>query len=46
VRGAVDGKVAVATWNATKLIWLEHQLHFFVEPSVQRGRRASTGSWT
>jgi membrane-associated phospholipid phosphatase len=35
VRGAVDGKVAVATWNATKLIWLEHQLHFFVEPSVQ-----------
>jgi hypothetical protein len=35
VRGTVDGKVAVATWNATKLIWLEHQLHFFVEPSVQ-----------
>jgi len=35
VRGAVDGKVAVATWNATKLIWLEHTLHMFVEPSVQ-----------
>jgi membrane-associated phospholipid phosphatase len=35
VRGAVDGKVAVASWNATKLIWLEHKLHFFVEPSVQ-----------
>jgi membrane-associated phospholipid phosphatase len=35
VRGAVDGKVGVASWNATKLIWLEHKLHFFVEPSVQ-----------
>jgi membrane-associated phospholipid phosphatase len=35
VRGAVEGKVGIASWNATKLIWLEHKLHFFVEPSVQ-----------
>jgi PAP2 superfamily len=35
VRGAVDSKVATASWNATKIINLEHSLHFFVEPSVQ-----------
>ncbi len=35
VRGLVDHKAAVAFWNATKVITLEHQLHFFVEPSVQ-----------
>lgn len=35
VRGMVDGQIAVANWNATKLIWIEHQLGFFVEPSLQ-----------
>lgn len=35
VRGMADGQVAAATWNATKIINLEHQLHLFVEPSVQ-----------
>ncbi len=43
VRGMVDSKVAVATWNATKLIWLEHKLHFFVEPSIQAW--ASSKTW-
>ncbi len=35
VRGTVDGKVAVAAWNATKIINLEHSLHVFAEPNVQ-----------
>lgn len=35
VRGAVDGRVATAAWNATKIINLEHTLNIFVEPSVQ-----------
>ena len=35
VRGTVDGKVATAAWNATKIINLEHSLHVFAEPSVQ-----------
>jgi membrane-associated phospholipid phosphatase len=43
VRGAVDGKVAVAAWNATKIINLEHTLHIFAEPSVQAW--ASSQSW-
>lgn len=43
VRGTVDGKVAVAAWNATKIINLEHSLHVFVEPSVQAW--ASSKSW-
>ncbi|MDO8187029.1 phosphatase PAP2 family protein [Conexibacter sp. JD483] len=42
VRGMVDGKGAVAAWNATKIINLEHSLHVFVEPSVQSWA-ASTG---
>ena len=43
VRGAVDGKVAVAAWNATKIINLEHSLHVFAEPSVQAW--ASSRGW-
>jgi len=43
VRGSVDGKVAVAAWNATKIINLEHSLHVFAEPSVQTW--ASSRSW-
>ncbi|MCW2953684.1 MAG: hypothetical protein JWQ48_2854 [Conexibacter sp.] len=43
VRGLVDGKVAVATWNATKIINFEHSLHIFAEPSVQAW--ASGKSW-
>jgi membrane-associated phospholipid phosphatase len=43
VRGAVDGKIAVAAWNATKIINLEHSLHVFVEPSVQAW--ASSKRW-
>lgn len=35
VRGAVEGQVGLASWHATELIWLEHQLHLFIEPSVQ-----------
>jgi membrane-associated phospholipid phosphatase len=35
VRGSVSGRVAVAAWNATKIINLEHSLHVFAEPSVQ-----------
>jgi membrane-associated phospholipid phosphatase len=35
VRGTADGKVAVAAWNATKIINLEQNLHVFAEPSVQ-----------
>ncbi len=35
VRGLVNSKVAVATWNATKIINLEHSLHIFAEPSIQ-----------
>jgi membrane-associated phospholipid phosphatase len=35
VRGMVDNKAGLAAWNATKVIWLEHKLHFFVEPSIQ-----------
>jgi hypothetical protein len=42
VRGIADGKAAVAAWNATKIINLEHSLHVFVEPSVQSWA-ASTG---
>jgi membrane-associated phospholipid phosphatase len=39
VRGLVDGNdVAKATWNAYKVINLEHTLHIWVEPSIQ--------SWT
>ena len=43
VRGAVDGQVATAAWNATKIINLEHTLNIFVEPSVQAW--ASSRSW-
>jgi len=43
VRGAVDGKGAVAAWNATKVINLEHSLHVFIEPSVQSW--AASKSW-
>jgi membrane-associated phospholipid phosphatase len=43
VRGTVDGKVATAAWNATKIINLEHSLHVFVEPSVQAW--ASSKQW-
>lgn len=43
VRGSVDGKVAVAAWNATKVINLEHNLHVFAEPSVQAW--ASSRRW-
>jgi hypothetical protein len=35
IRGLIAEQAAAATWNATKLIWLEHRLGFFVEPSVQ-----------
>jgi membrane-associated phospholipid phosphatase len=35
VRGLFDDKAGLAAWNATKVIWLEHKLHFFVEPSIQ-----------
>src|ERR1700754_2580846 len=42
VRGIADGKGAVAAWNATKIINLEHSLHVFIEPSVQSWA-ASTG---
>lgn len=35
VRGIVDGNVGEASWNATKIIDLEHSLKIFVEPSVQ-----------
>ncbi len=35
VRGLVDHRTAIAFWNATKVITLEHRLHFFVEPSIQ-----------
>lgn len=42
VRGTIDGQIAVANWNATKLIWLEHQLGFFVEPSVQAWATSKT----
>jgi PAP2 superfamily len=35
VRGSVNGKVATAAWNATKIINLEHSLHVFAEPTVQ-----------
>lgn len=43
VRGAVDGQVATAAWNATKIINLEHSLNIFVEPSVQAW--ASSKGW-
>jgi membrane-associated phospholipid phosphatase len=43
VRGAVDGKVTTAAWNATKIINLEHTLHIFAEPSVQAW--ASSKAW-
>ena len=43
VRGTVDGKVAVAAWNATKIINLEQSLHVFAEPSVQAW--ASSSEW-
>jgi membrane-associated phospholipid phosphatase len=36
VRGLIDGNdAAQATWNATKIINLEHTLHIFVEPNIQ-----------
>ena len=36
VRGLVnDNDVALASWNATKVIDLERALHVFVEPSIQ-----------
>lgn len=35
VRGMADGQWAAANLNATNLIWIEHQLGFFIEPSVQ-----------
>lgn len=43
VRGNVDGRVATAAWNATKIINLEHSLHVFAEPSVQAW--ASSKHW-
>jgi membrane-associated phospholipid phosphatase len=43
VRGTVDGRVATAAWNATKIINLEHSLHVFAEPSVQAW--ASSRHW-
>lgn len=43
VRGAVEGRVATAAWNATKIINLEHSLHVFAEPSVQAW--ASSKAW-
>jgi hypothetical protein len=43
VRGTVDGKVAAAAWNATKIINLEHSLNMFAEPSVQAW--ASSRTW-
>jgi membrane-associated phospholipid phosphatase len=43
VRGVVDGKVATAAWNATKIINLEHSLNIFAEPSVQTW--ASSKQW-
>jgi membrane-associated phospholipid phosphatase len=43
VRGAVNGRVSTAAWNATKLIWVEHKLHIFVEPSIQAW--ATSKSW-
>lgn len=43
VRGFADGKAAVAAWNATKIINLEHSLNLFVEPSVQSW--ASSVGW-
>ncbi len=43
VRGAMDGRVATAVWNATKIINLEHSLHVFAEPSVQTW--ASSKAW-
>ncbi|ADB49225.1 phosphatase PAP2 family protein [Conexibacter woesei] len=42
VRGAADGKAAVAAWNATNIIGLEQSLNLFIEPSVQAWA-ASTG---
>ena len=44
VRGTVDGKVAVAAWNATKVISVERRLHVFIEPTLQAGRRAGAAS--
>ncbi|MGB2711309.1 MAG: phosphatase PAP2 family protein [Conexibacter sp.] len=43
VRGTVDGKVATAAWNATKIINLEQSMHMFAEPSVQAW--ASSTAW-
>ena len=42
VRGAADGKAAVAAWNATNIISFEQSLNMFVEPSIQAWA-ASTG---
>lgn len=51
VRGAADGKAAVATWNATTIIDIEQSLGLFVEPSVQlwaarTGWVADVAAWT
>src|SRR5258705_13456799 len=35
VRGLVASEVGTASWNATKIIDLEHTLKIFIEPSVQ-----------
>jgi hypothetical protein len=35
VRGLVHSDIAMASWNATKLINLERTLHVFIEPSIQ-----------
>ncbi|MDW5594463.1 phosphatase PAP2 family protein [Conexibacter stalactiti] len=43
VRGIADGKAAVAAWNATKIINLEHSLNVFIEPSIQSW--ASSTGW-
>jgi membrane-associated phospholipid phosphatase len=43
VRSMVEGQVATAAWNATKVINLEHSLHVFAEPSVQAW--ASNKAW-
>lgn len=42
-RGIVTGHENTASWNATKIIFLEMKLHFFVEPSVQAW--SSTHHW-
>jgi membrane-associated phospholipid phosphatase len=35
VRGLVHSDIALASWNATKVINLERTLHVFIEPNIQ-----------